>query len=152
MAEPIIFHIDVNSAFLSWEACRRIRESEDSVDLRTIPSAVGGSEEQRHGIVLAKSESAKKYGIVTGEPLVDARRKCPGLRTVPANFPIYVKYSRQLQELLKDYSPDIEQYSIDESFINLGPYLKLYNKTGLVMMIANPVLYILILKSITHFR
>ena len=47
MAEPIIFHIDVNSAFLSWEACRRIRESEDSVDLRTIPSAVGGSEEQR---------------------------------------------------------------------------------------------------------
>ena len=117
--QPVIFHIDVNSAFLSWEATYRMRELGSPEDLRLIPVVVGGSEESRHGIVLAKSESAKKYGIVTGEPLVDARRKCPGLRTVPANFPIYVKYSRQLQELLKDYSPDIEQYSIDESFVDM---------------------------------
>ena len=117
--QPVIFHIDVNSAFLSWEATYRMRELGSPEDLRLIPVVVGGSEESQHGIVLAKSESAKKYGIVTGEPLVDARRKCPGLRTVPANFPIYVKYSRQLQELLKDYSPDIEQYSIDESFVDM---------------------------------
>ncbi|MBQ8624865.1 MAG: DNA polymerase IV [Agathobacter sp.] len=117
--EPVIFHIDVNSAFLSWEATYRMRELGETEDLRQIPAAVGGSEESRHGIVLAKSESAKKYGIVTGEPLVDARRKCPSLVTVPPNFPIYVKYSNQLQQLLQDYSPDIEQYSIDESFVDM---------------------------------
>ncbi|MBE5887772.1 MAG: DNA polymerase IV [Lachnospiraceae bacterium] len=96
-----------------------MRELGETEDLRQLPVVVGGSEESRHGIVLAKSESAKKFGIVTGEPLVDARRKCPGLRTVPANFPVYVRYSNALQELLKDYSPDIEQYSIDESFVDM---------------------------------
>lgn len=117
--KPIIFHIDVNSAFLSWEATYRMKELGDTEDLRLIPSAVGGSEESRHGIVLAKSESAKKYGVTTGEPLVDARRKCPGLKTVPANFPIYVEYSNKMMKILEDYSPDIEQYSIDESFIDM---------------------------------
>ena len=117
--EPIIFHIDVNSAFLSWEATYRIRELGETTDLRDIPCVVGGSEESRHGIVLAKSESAKKYGIVTGEPLVDARRKCPNLTTVPPRFPIYVEYSNQLMKLLEDYSPDICQYSIDESFVDM---------------------------------
>ncbi len=117
--ESVIFHIDVNSAFLSWEATYRMRELGDTKDLRLIPAVVGGSEESRHGIVLAKSEAAKKYGIVTGEPLVDARRKCPNLVTVAPNFPVYVKYSNQLQQLLQDYSPDIEQYSIDESFVDM---------------------------------
>lgn len=117
--ERIIFHIDVNSAFLSWEATYRMRELGETEDLRQIPCVVGGSEESRHGIVLAKSESAKKYGVTTGEPLVDARRKCPGLRTVPANFPIYVKYSNAMMKILEDYSPDIEQYSIDESFLDM---------------------------------
>lgn len=117
--EPVIFHIDVNSAFLSWEATYRMRELGETEDLRLLPAVVGGSEQSRHGIVLAKSESAKKYGIVTGEPLVDARRKCPGLITVPPNFSIYVKYSDLLQQLLQDYSPDIDQYSIDESFVDM---------------------------------
>ena len=117
--ERIIFHIDVNSAFLSWEATYRIRELGETEDLRLIASAVGGSEESRHGIVLAKSETAKKYGVTTGEPLVDARRKCPGLVTVPSNFPIYVKYSNAMMKILEDYTPDIEQYSIDESFLDM---------------------------------
>lgn len=124
--KPIIFHIDVNSAFLSWEATYRMKELGDTEDLRLIPSAVGGSEESRHGIVLAKSESAKKYGVTTGEPLVDARRKCPGLKTVPANFPIYVKYSNAMMKILEDYSPDIEQYSIDESFVDMTGMEKLF--------------------------
>lgn len=124
--KPIIFHIDVNSAFLSWEATYRMKELGDTEDLRLIPSAVGGSEESRHGIVLAKSESAKKYGVTTGEPLVDARRKCPGLKTVPANFPIYVKYSTAMMKILEDYSSDIEQYSIDESFIDMTGTEKLF--------------------------
>ena len=117
--ERVIFHIDVNSAFLSWEAAYRIRELGETEDLRQIASVVGGSEESRHGIVLAKSELAKKYGITTGEPLVDARRKCPGLVTVPGNFPIYVKYSNAMMKILEDYTPDIEQYSIDESFLDM---------------------------------
>ena len=116
---PVIFHVDVNSAFLSWEATYRMRELRIEEDLRQIPAVVGGSEEARHGIVLAKSEAAKAYGIVTGEPLVDARRKCPGLVTVPPNFSVYVRYSNQLQELLSDYSPDVFQYSIDESFVDM---------------------------------
>ena len=124
--KPIIFHIDVNSAFLSWEATYRTKELGDTEDLRLIPSAVGGSEESRHGIVLAKSESAKKYGVTTGEPLVDARRKCPGLKTVPTNFPIYVKYSNAMMKILEDYSPDIEQYSIDESFVDMTGMEKLF--------------------------
>ena len=124
--KPIIFHIDVNSAFLSWEATYRMRELGDTEDIRLIPCVVGGSEESRHGIVLAKSESAKKYGVTTGEPLVDARRKCPGLKTVPANFPIYVKYSNAMMKILEDYSPDIEQYSIDESFVDMTGTEKLF--------------------------
>ena len=118
--KKVIFHIDVNSAFLSWEATYRIKELGETEDLRLIPCVVGGSEESRHGIVLAKSEPAKKYGVTTGEPLVDARRKCPGLRTVPSNFPIYVKYSNAMMKILEDYSPDIEQYSIDESFLDMS--------------------------------
>lgn len=115
----IIFHIDVNSAFLSWEATYRMRELGETEDLRQIASVVGGSEESRHGIVLAKSELAKKHGVTTGEPLVDARRKCPGLVTVPSNFPVYVKYSNAMMKILEDYTPDIEQYSIDESFLDM---------------------------------
>ena len=149
--KKIIFHIDVNSAFLSWEATYRMKELGETEDLRLIPSAVGGSEESRHGIVLAKSESAKKYGVTTGEPLVDARRKCPILKTVPANFPIYVKYSNAMMKILEDYSPDIEQYSIDESFIDMtgmqtlfGPPLeaahmikdRIYNELGFTVNIG----------------
>ena len=117
--ERVIFHIDVNSAFISWESAYRIRELGETEDLRQIASVVGGSEESRHGIVLAKSELAKKYGVTTGEPLVDARRKCPGLVTVPSNFPIYVKYSNAMMKILEDYTPDIKQYSIDESFLDM---------------------------------
>ena len=124
--QQIIFHIDVNSAFLSWEAAYRMRELGETEDLRLIPSVVGGSEESRHGIVLAKSESAKKYGVTTGEPLVDARRKCPELKTVPSNFPIYVKYSNAMMKILEDYTPDIEQYSIDESFLDMTGTQKLF--------------------------
>lgn len=135
LTNKVIFHIDVNSAFLSWEATYRIRELGETEDLRQIPCVVGGSEESRHGIVLAKSEAAKKYGIVTGEPLVDARRKCPGLKTVPGNFPIYVEYSKRMMKILEDYTPDIEQYSIDEAFLDMtgmqnlfGPPLEIAHK------------------------
>ena len=81
---PVIFHIDVNSAYLSWSALEKLKNG-SSVDLRTIPSIIGGDEKSRHGIVLAKSIPAKKYGICTAEPVAAALRKCPTLVMEPPN-------------------------------------------------------------------
>ena len=132
--ERVIFHIDVNSAFLSWTAVDRLRKG-DEIDLRTIPSIVGGNRETRHGIVLAKSTPAKKYGIITGEPIAMALRKCPDLVCVPSDFPLYAENSRKMFELLSDYSDRIEKFSIDEGFLDytgmerlLGPPLEAAEK------------------------
>lgn len=124
--EPLIFHIDVNSAFLSWESADRIRHNPDALDLRTIPSAVGGDATKRHGIVLAKSTPAKQFGITTGEPIAQALRKCPELTVVPARFPIYLEYSKKLMDLLSDYTPDIEKFSIDEAFLDMTSTIHLF--------------------------
>ena len=110
-------HIEVNSAYLSWEAVYRLRQGE-KVDLREIPSAIGGDELSRHGVVLARSTSAKKQGVITGESLVFARKKCPGLTTVPARHEIYQQYSDDFVRLLGDYSPITEKFSIDECFLD----------------------------------
>ena len=117
--ERIIFHIDVNSAFLSWEACYRIHHLGGTLDLRTIPSAVGGDQSKRHGIILTKSIPAKKYHIKTGEPIVDARRKCPELVIVPPNYTLYSHASRAMVEILQEYTDTIEKYSIDEAFLDM---------------------------------
>lgn len=121
----IIFHIDVNSAFLSWEAIEQLRKGSNT-DLRTIPSVVGGDPEKRHGIVLAKSIPAKKYGIVTGEPIFQALRKCPSLTIVPPSHNVYAEQSRALTDLLLSYTPDIEKFSIDECFIDISGLRLLY--------------------------
>lgn len=117
--ERIIFHIDVNSAFLSWEACYRIHHLGGTLDLRTIPSAVGGDQSKRHGIILTKSIPAKKYHIKTGEPIVDAQRKCPELVIVPPNYTLYSHASRAMIEILQEYTDTIEKYSIDEAFLDM---------------------------------
>ena len=124
--EPLVFHIDVNSAFLSWESVYRLSLDPDCLDLRTIPSAVGGDAASRHGIVLAKSTPAKKYGVTTGEPLNQALRKCPSLMVVPSRFDIYIKYSGQMMDLLSDYTPDIEKFSIDEAFLDMTSTIHLF--------------------------
>lgn len=116
--EKVWFHVDVNSAFLSWSALKRLREG-DTLDLRTVPSAVGGDEEKRHGVVLAKSGPAKKYGVHTGESLFSARLKCPELIVTPPDFDWYVQNSKALIAILGDYTPDVEQYSIDEAFLDM---------------------------------
>lgn len=126
MKQRIIYHIDVNSAFLSWQACHMLKTAPDSVDIRTIPSVIGGSEKLRHGIVLAKSSPAKKYNIQTAETLVSARKKCPGLVIVPPDYEIYVRYSSRFIDLLQQYAPVIEQYSIDEVFCDMTGTEKLY--------------------------
>lgn len=126
MAAPVIFHVDVNSAFLSWTACERKLADPDALDLRDIPSAVGGDKERRHGIILAKSAPAKAYHIQTGEPIVRALEKCPSLTIVSPDYRAYVRYSEQLIELLKQYAPSVEQYSIDEAFCDMTGTTALY--------------------------
>lgn len=126
MKESIIFHIDVNSAFLSWTALARLEQG-DPVDLRTIPAIVGGDTSTRHGVVLAKSIPAKAYGITTGEPVVNALRKCPGLVMASPNHNMYRQKSRLLMEHLSDICPDIEQVSIDECYMDYTPIASKYN-------------------------
>ena len=125
MAERLIFHVDVNSAFLSWTAVNRLEKGEP-VDLREIPAIVGGDSESRHGIVLAKSTPAKKFGISTGEPIAMALRKCPSLVCVPPDFPLYSHNSKRMFEILSDYSDRIEQFSIDEGFLDYTGMEKLF--------------------------
>jgi DNA polymerase-4 len=120
-----IFHIDVNSAYLAWEAVYRLQHGA-KVDLRTIPAVVGGNEESRHGIVLAKSIPAKKYNIQTGETLFSARQKCPNLVVVPPNYGLYLKCSNALVSILREYSPIIQRFSIDECFLDYTGMEKLF--------------------------
>ena len=84
-SDQLIFHVDVNSAYLSWESCERKKKDPNALDLRTIPSAIGGDQEKRHGIILAKSTLAKSYGIYTSETIYSALKKCPNLVLVPPN-------------------------------------------------------------------
>ncbi len=115
----VIFHIDVNSAFLSWEAAYRIHHLGGNLDLRDIPSAVSGDITKRHGIILAKSVPAKKYHIKTGESVTEALRKCPDLVLVPPNYNLYQRSSSAFIHILKQYSPVVEQYSIDEAYMDM---------------------------------
>jgi DNA polymerase-4 len=116
--ERTILHVDVNSAYLSWEAVYRLQHG-SQVDLRTIPSVVGGDEKSRHGIVLARSIPAKKFDIKTGEVLWSARSKCPNLVVLSPSYPLYMNCSNAMVALLKEYSPVVERYSVDECFVDL---------------------------------
>ncbi|OUP01161.1 DNA polymerase IV [Drancourtella sp. An210] len=126
---PTIFHIDVNSAYLSWTAIEYLKKGADE-DLRDIPCIIGGDRESRHGVVLAKSIPAKRFGIRTGEPVVNALKKCPDLRMERPDHKLYARYSRQMMNLLKDYTPDIEQLSIDECFLDF---------TGIAYRFSDPI-------------
>jgi DNA polymerase IV len=121
----LIFHIDVNSAYLSWEAVYRLQHGE-AVDLREIPSAVGGDEASRHGIVLAKSIPSKKFNIQTGETLFNARLKCPELVIVPPRYSIYMQCSSAMHRILQEYTPAIQRFSVDESFLDFSNMEHLY--------------------------
>lgn len=122
----IIFHIDVNSAFLSWEALYRLTSLEEALDLRTIPSAIGGDITKRHGIILAKSIPAKEFNINTGEPVSQALKKCPNLTLVPPRHDFYVECSNAMMEIFKEYTPDIEKFSIDEAFLDMTQTIHLF--------------------------
>lgn len=122
MLQRQILHVDVNNAFLSWTAIYKLKMGE-TLDIRTIPSVIGGDEARRAGIVLAKSPLAKSCGIITGETLYQARLKCPNLEVFPPIFDVYKEYSNALVNLLSEYTDKIERFSIDECFLDMTEFL-----------------------------
>lgn len=118
-----ILHVDVNNAFLSWTAIDRLKKGE-GLDIRTIPAIIGGDEASRHGVVLAKSMKAKAFGIKTGEPIYQARKKCPDLKVYMGNYNVYKKYSNDLYNMLLEYTDRIERFSIDECFMDLTLFMR----------------------------
>ena len=124
----IYFHIDVNNAFLSWEALYRMRELGEKEDIRRLDAIVGGDISKRHGIVLAKSQSAKRYGIKTGEPVVSAMKKCPHLQSFSPHMWYYKQRSAELMELFSQYAPVVDQYSVDEAFLDMSGTYALYGE------------------------
>ena len=123
-----IIHVDVNNAFLSWTAIHKLKQGE-KLDIRTIPAIIGGDEEARKGVVLAKSMKAKEFGIITGEPIYFARKKCPNVKIYPSDMETYKYYSNKLYQLLLQYTEKIERFSIDECFLDMTEYLM--NRTSL---------------------
>lgn len=132
MPKPVIYHVDVNSAFLSWTAADRMARGMDRVDLREIPSAIGGNPRTRHGIITAKSIPAKRYGVTTGEPISQAIRKCPSLVILPGDYDLYARQSEALMDLLRRYAPIVDPFSVDEAFCDM---------TGTAGLYGDPVLF-----------
>lgn len=121
--ERQILHVDVNNAFLSWTAIDRLKAGYE-IDIRTIPAIIGGDESSRHGVVLAKSMPAKQFGIRTGEPIYQARKKCPRVEVFQGDYASYKKHSDELYKLLLEYTDRIERFSIDECFMDLTLFLR----------------------------
>ena len=121
--EKQILHIDVNNAFLSWTAIERLNNGE-TLDIREIPAIIGGDEEARRGVVLAKSMKAKECGIVTGEPIYIARKKCPNVQIFSSNHKMYKQYSNRMYQVLLEYTDKIERFSIDECFLDMTHFLQ----------------------------
>lgn len=118
-------HIDVNNAFLSWTAVNLLNNG-SKYDIRNSYAVIGGDENSRRGVVLAKSNPAKKLGIVTGETLYSARKKCPVLKTYPMNYSFYQEMSHKLFDIIRKYTPDIEIASIDECYLEYTGIKKIY--------------------------
>ena len=125
---PLFFHVDVNNAFLSWEAIYRQTVLGETNDIRYTDAIICGDISKRHGVVLAKSMSAKKYGVKTGEPVVDALKKCPGLKCYEPHMHYYHERSADLMEIFEKYAPIVEQCSVDEAFLDMTGTGKLYGE------------------------
>ena len=118
-----ILHCDLNSFFASVELL-------DHPELRTLPVAVCGDPSTRHGIILAKNEPAKAYGVQTAETIWQARKKCPSLVLLPSHHQKYRAYSKQVNEIFLRYTDLVEPFGIDESWLDLTGTLHLFRKSG----------------------
>ena len=125
MKERIIMHIDCNNAFLSWTAVNMLHNG-SKIDIRYRYAVIGGDEAQRRGVVLAKSMLCKNKGVITGEALYTARRKCPYLEVYKPDYKIYKRYSDMMYTYLCNYSDKIERFSIDECFLDYTDSYKLF--------------------------
>lgn len=139
--ERLIFHIDVNSAFLSWEAVFRLHVLGETLDLRTIPSAVGGDVSKRHGIILARSAPAKKLGVRTGDTINDAKKLCPNLMLVAPHYDLYQKCSDAFMGILREFSPCVEPYSIDEAYCDMTGTIGLYGSPVVAANLIKDTIY-----------
>lgn len=139
--DKLIFHIDVNLAFLSWEAVYRLHIRGEKTDLRDIPSAVGGDVKKRHGIILAKSTPAKRYGVRTGDTIGDALKLCPNLVVVPPHYDLYESCSETFMEILREFSPCVEQYSVDEAFCDMTGTVGLYGSAVVAATLMKDRIY-----------
>ena len=119
--QRVIFHIDVNSAFLSWSAVKLLGEGDG--DIRLIPSVVAGDPSDRRSIITAASIPAKKLGIKTAQPVTMALRTCPGLKIVRADWAWYKRCSEAFMDICRSCSPILQKFSIDECFIDMSRHL-----------------------------
>ncbi len=115
----IILHSDLNNCYASIESVAH-------PEYKKIPLAVGGDPEKRHGIILAKNEIAKKYGVKTGEPLWQAQKKCPSLKILPPNFPLYQKYCTLAREIYLEYTDLVEAFGPDEAWLDVTGSTELF--------------------------
>ena len=133
----VIFHIDVNSAFLSWIAIKILAEG--GSDIRLVPAVVSGDPSDRRSIVTAASIPAKKLGIKTAMPVSMALRLCPDLVIVRGDWAWYKQCSGAFMDICRSYSPVLQKFSIDECFIDMT--FRVYRKdpAELVRDFAEPV-------------
>lgn len=119
--DRVILHCDLNNFYASVECMYH-------PELREKPLAVCGSQDLRHGIVLAKNYIAKNYGIITGEAIWQARKKCPGLIVVNPNYSLYLKFSKEAREIYSKYTNLIESFGIDECWMDVTESTKIFGK------------------------
>ena len=116
--ERVILHCDMNNFYASVECVK-------NPSLKGKPVAVAGDPKNRHGIILAKNNLAKSFGVATAEPVWQAKRKCPELLLVPPNFDDYFKYSKLARKIYADYTDYIEPYGLDECWLDVTGSIRL---------------------------
>ena len=135
--DRIIFHIDVNSAFLSWTAVKMMREGKP--DIRLVPSVVSGDPNDRRSIITAASIPAKKLGIKTAQPVSMALRTYPQLVIVGGDWTWYKQCSESFISICRSYSPVLQQFSIDECFIDMSFRCKPENAVAVATRLKDQV-------------
>ncbi|MCX7842645.1 MAG: DNA polymerase IV [Clostridia bacterium] len=119
--ESVILHCDLNNFYASVECLY-------NPSIRDLPVAVCGDPDLRHGIILAKNYIAKRCGVITGEVIWQAKQKCPGLKVVKPNYPLYIRFSKQAREIYSRYTNHIEAFGIDECWLDVSGSTRLFGE------------------------
>ena len=117
--DPVILHCDLNGFYASVELLSH-------PDLRDVPMAVSGDPSSRHGIILAKNEPAKRFGVQTAETIWQAKKKCPDLVLLPPHHGLYREYSQKVNAIYDEYTDLVEPFGIDESWLDMTHTLHLF--------------------------